>query len=360
MLVFDPWTVLLPTAALSMVLCFILIPVAHQIGLLDHPNDRKVHNSSTPLIGGLAIYIAMSMAILLATPYALEVLPLMTACGLMLIAGLIDDLHDLKPITRFIIQIIACCIMIFISGVVLTDFGKLMWNGVLSLGWLSAPITIFAALGVINAYNMIDGLDGLSTMIFIVATTALAWLAMQGGHATNASVLLIAASAAAGFFVVNGPLPWNKHARAFLGDSGSMFMGMFLAWQFIDLGNGDDRAFMPMTAVWLIGAPLIDTLRLMTQRWRRGRSSMQADQYHLHHAFLKAGFSVFQTGFLITMLVLFTTAIGIAGQMLAWPEYEMFYGYLAFCVVYLYIMHRCWHHGRFLGRDVADGTELGS
>jgi UDP-GlcNAc:undecaprenyl-phosphate GlcNAc-1-phosphate transferase len=305
------------------------------------------------LIGGLAIYIAMAMAILLATPYAIEVLPLMVACGLMLVTGLIDDLHDLKPITRFIIQIIACCIMIFVSGVVLTDFGSLMWDGVLSLGWLSVPITIFAALGVINAYNMIDGLDGLSSTIFIVATAALAWLAMQADHTANAGMLLIAASAAAGFFVVNARMPWNKSARAFLGDSGSMFMGMFLAWQFIDLGNGENRAIAPMTAVWLLGVPLIDTLRLMTQRWRRGHSSLKADQYHLHHAFLKAGFSVYQTSILITVLVLFTTAIGIAGQMLAWPEYLMFYAYLAFCMVYLYVMHRCWHHGRFLGRDVA-------
>ena len=128
---------------------------------------------------------------------------------------------------------------------------------------------------------------------------------------------------------------------------------MFLAWQFIDLGNGDDRAFAPMTAVWLLGIPLVDTLRLMTQRWKRGGSSMQADTFHLHHAFLKAGFSVTQTGIGMTVLILFTTTIGLAGQMMGWPEYWMFYGYMVFCLAYLYVMRLCWHHGRFLGRDVA-------
>ena len=77
------------------------------------------------------------------------------------------------------------------------------------------------------------------------------------------------------------------------------------------------------------------------------------DQHHLHHAFLKAGFSVAQTGAAITLMVLFTTTIGLAGLLLEWPEYLMFYGYLGLCGVYLLIMRRCWRHHRFLGRDVA-------
>ena len=336
-----------------MVLCMLLTPMAHRFGLLDHPSDRKVHRSSIPLVGGLAIYIALVIATTVATTYAFDALPLLAACALMLVTGVLDDLHELSPITRFIMQILACCIMIFASGVVLTDFGSLMWNGVFQLGWFSIPITIFAALGVINAFNMMDGIDGLSSMIFIVATAAMALLALRAGHMLNLAMLLIAVFATLGFFMLNARLPWNKRARVFLGDSGSMFLGLFLAWQFIDLGNGDDRAFSPMTAVWLLGVPLVDTIRLMTQRWKRGGSSMQADQYHLHHAFLKAGFTVWQTTFSITILVLFTTAIGLAGQILGWPEYLMFYAYIAFGLVYLRIMRTCWHHGRFLGRDVA-------
>ena len=118
---------------------------------------------------------------------------------------------------------------------------------------MSVPMTIFAALGVINAFNMMDGIDGLSSMIFIVASTAMAWLALQAGHTSNAAILIIAAGATLGFFMLNARLPWNKRARVFLGDSGSVFLGLLLAWQFIDLGNGDDRAFSPMTAVWLLG-----------------------------------------------------------------------------------------------------------
>ena len=134
------WLILLATASISMVLCFVLTPLAKRVGLLDHPSDRKVHRSATPLVGGIAAFIALTMAVILSTPYSVESLPLLAACGLMLITGIFDDLHELSPKTRFIIQIIACCIMIFGSGVVLTDFGSLMWNGVLPLGWFSIPM----------------------------------------------------------------------------------------------------------------------------------------------------------------------------------------------------------------------------
>ena len=352
-MVYEPWFTLLATTAASAALCFLLMPSARRIGLIDHPSDRKVHVSPTPLTGGLAIYIALAAAILIATTYGSESLPLVAACGLMVITGMLDDLHELSPHTRFATQIIACCIMIFANGVVLTDFGSLMWNGVLYLGWLSIPITIFSALGVINAFNMMDGIDGLSSVIFIIAGASMAWLASGAGQSVNAGLLIISVAAALGFFLLNARWPWNGKARVFLGDSGSAFLGLFLAWQFIDLGNGDDRAFAPMTAVWLLAVPLVDTVRLMTQRWRRGESSMDADQYHLHHAFLKAGFSVNQTVAGITILVLITSAIGLAGEILDWPENLMFYGYITFGLMYLAVMRHCWTNGRFLGRDVA-------
>ena len=350
---YELWTVLLASVGISLVLCLLLIPVARKTGLLDHPAERKVHSDSVPLVGGTAILLSMILVITLATPYAVETLPLMVACGMMLIVGMIDDLRELSPFIRFVIQILACCIMVFASDVVLTDFGSLMWNGVLYLGWMSVPITIFAALGVINAFNMMDGIDGLSSMIFIVASAAMAWLALQAGHTSNASILIIAAGATFGFFLLNARLPWNKRARVFLGDSGSVFLGLLLAWQFIDLGNGDDRAYAPMTAVWLLGIPLLDTTLLMIRRKLAGGSPFDADQHHLHHAFLRSGFSVNQTIIIIAGLVLFTTTIGLSGQLLGWTEYLMFYAYMAFGLVYYRIMSRCWRDHRFLGRDVA-------
>lgn len=313
-MLFDPWLVLPATTAASLLFCLLLAPLARRAGLLDHPSSRKVHLNSVPLVGGFGIFISLVLAISLGTAYGSQAIPLLLACVLMLSAGVLDDLCELGPRIRFVLQILACCVMIFISDVMLTDFGRLMWDGVLPLGWFSIPITLFSALGVINAFNMMDGIDGLSATVFIIAAAAMAWLALRAGFDFNAALLMLAAAAALGFFLLNARLPWNRQARVFLGDSGSMFLGLLLAWQFIDLGNGDDRAFAPMTAVWLLGIPLLDTIRLMFHRWRDGRSSMEADQYHLHHAFLKSGFSVMQTSVAITALLLCTTAVGLAGH----------------------------------------------
>lgn len=349
----DPWFVGLAAGGFSFTLCLLLSSVANRMGWLDNPGSHKTHTTAIPQIGGVAIYLAMAIVLVLATQLQSDLLMLLLACGLLMIAGLVDDTRELSPFVRFILQILACSIMIFAGDVVLTDFGLLMWNGLFSLGWLSVPVTIFAALGVINAFNMVDGMDGLSSGIFLIACAALIWFAQQAGQTTNAILLVIAMGAVFGFFLLNARLPWNRGARLYLGDSGSVFLGLFLAWQLIDLGNGEDRAFVPMTAVWLLGIPLLDTTRLMTQRWRAGGSALAADQFHLHHAFLKSGFSVVQTWFAIMGLALFTTFVGLAGHILAWPDYLMFYGYLVFCLVYLRVMHRCWHDGRFLGRDVS-------
>lgn len=353
MAITDLWAVLLASTSLSLVLCLILTPLAQRLGWMDQPSKHKVHTTPVPLVGGVSIYLSMATIIMLTTHLDWEVLSLLIASGLLMVSGLVDDWRELSPLTRFVLQIAACGIMIFAGGVVLTDFGSLMWNGVLYLGWLSVPITIFASLGVINAFNMVDGVDGLSATIFMIACTAIAWLALQAGHVINAKLLGIAIGAVFGFFLLNARLPWNHCARVFLGDSGSVFLGLFLAWQLVDLGNGVDRAFEPMTAVWILGIPLLDTTRLMSRRWRSGVSAFAADQFHLHHAFLKAGFSVRQTWAAITMMALLTTLVGLAGQFMGWPEYWMFYGYILFSLAYVRMMHRCWRDGYFLGRRLS-------
>ncbi len=345
------WSILLASAVLAFGLCLLLAPLARRFGQVDHPSARKVHSSPVPLVGGVAIYVAMTIMIM-NRPQETNMAPMLLAGGLMVLTGLVDDRKELSAVFRLIAGISACCVMIFASGIVLTDFGNLMWDGLFSLGWLSVPLTLFAALGVINAFNMIDGVDGLSSTIFIIAASAMAVMALGAGHGNNVQLLIIAIGAVFGYFLLNARLPWNPRARVFMGDAGSGFLGLFLAWQFIDLGGGDNRAFAPMTAVWLIGIPLFDTTRLIVARIKQGNSPFDADQHHLHHLFLKAGFSVKQTYLSITALVLLTTATGLAGHYLQWPEYLMFYAYLAYGFSYLYVMRRCWRDGRFLGRDV--------
>lgn len=331
----------------------LLIPVARQFEWIDQPDARKRHGAPTPVIGGVAIFIVFFSLVL---GMRLAVWPLFLASLVVLLTGLVDDRRPLSAKTRFFAQGVACLIMVFWGGVLLNDFGALFGPFTLTLGVLAVPVTVFSALGVINAFNMIDGLDGLSGSLFVIAAGAMAVLAALGGRSDAVLILLLMAGAVMGFLALNARLPWNARARTFLGDSGSVLLGFWLAWMFIDLGNGSregfERAFAPMTAVWLFGVPLLDTTRLMRNRWKAGRSAFDADRRHLHHAFIDAGFSVGQAWWGVVGLSALFAAIGMAFELGGVPEYVSFYAFLAAGLVYLRVMQRSFREARFLGRSL--------
>ena len=341
---------LLATAAL----CLALIPLAHRSGLVDHPGVRKVHESVTPLTGGPALLLVLVTSAACCLPGDRFMLALLVAGLLMFLVGLIDDFRELTTAPRFLVQALACVVVMVWADVRLEDFGRLLWDDVLELGVLSAPLTVFAALGVINAFNLIDGMDGLAGSIFLVAAAGLALFAGLAGETQILSLLLLAMAAVAGFLLLNARWPWNPRARIFLGDSGSMLLGFLLAWCFIALGNDRayqaERAFMPMTAVWLFAVPLLDTTTQMWRRWRMGRSPISADQHHLHHAFLRAGYTTGETWTNITLLALALGGVGVLLEVSGAPDYLSFWLFLLFAFAYKVYLQRTWTQQRFLGR----------
>jgi len=349
------WLFLPATAAATVLLIILLTPLAHKTKLLDHPNERKVHTSVTPMVGGLAIFIALAIAVFWTMPSTPFIQALALGSLLMLITGMADDRFKLTAALRFLVQIGACLLMILYGDVRLEDFGRLIYNGVLTLGFLAGPITIFSALGVINACNMIDGMDGLAGIIFTVAAAGMALFATLAGQGTVLWILLLSISAVLGFMALNARLPWNKKARVLLGDGGSLLLGFILAWSFISLGSDHNengaRAFMPMTAVWLLALPLLDTTSLMWRRWRSGRSPFGADQNNLHHAFLRAGFSVEQTWLIITAAALAAGAVGVLFQLTHTPDYISFWTFMAVAITYATYLKKSWQTQRFLGHN---------
>ncbi len=339
------WVVvaMLATALLGLA----LLPLARRTGWLDHPDTRKVHQAATPLVGGVAIFaVFFGMAYWIQAPEVYpQLVPLFVASLIVLLTGLVDDRYPLSATVRFTAQGLACLVMIYWGGIRLEDFGQLFWPSTLALGPLSVPITIFAALGVINAFNMIDGLDGLSGSVFVVAALGIALAAADSVRGDEVVLLMIMAGCVAGFLLLNARLPWNRRARTFLGDSGSVLLGFWLGWMFIDLGNdqgGAARAFDPMTAVWIFGIPLLDTTRLMRNRWKAGKSAFEADRSHLHHAFLLSGCSVGQAWWCIIGLSAAFAAVGIGFQWMGVPEYVSFYAFVVVGLVYLSVMKRAW------------------
>lgn len=348
------WLLIPLAVLLSAALGWLLIPLAVKVGWIDEPGEHKLHECATPPVGGLAIFLALDVTTGLLPGAGLSIerffLPLLAAGFVLLCTGLIDDWRGLSARLRFLVQIGACLLLIHFTGVYLSDFGQLFSNQVLYLGWLAVPITIFSVLGVINAFNLIDGLDGLSAVIFLVAAAGMACFTALAGQQSNLWPLLLSMAAVAGFMLLNVRLPWNPKARIFLGNSGSMMLGLLLAWSFVHLGNGVDRAFMPMTAVWLFAVPLLDATTLMRRRWSEGRSAFSADRNHLHHAFLRAGYSVGQTWLAITLLALALALFGIGFELSGLPEWLSFYTFMAVAFVYYFYMKHSWATQRFLGR----------
>jgi len=336
-------------------LALALVPMARRFGLVDHPGGRKVHEAPTPMTGGPAIFVTLTLFLFAHLADDRFAQALLAGGGLLFLAGLADDRRHLSPWVRFIVQVSACLFMVYWGGVHLEDFGGLFTSSVLELGPLYIPITIFAALGVINAFNMIDGMDGVAGGLFMVSAVGLALYAGFGGVVHLHWILVAALFAVLGFLLLNARFPWNPRARVFMGDSGSTFLGFLLAWSFISLGNdfneSGQRAFMPMTAVWLIAVPLLDTTTLMWHRWREGGSALRGDQHHLHHAFLRAGFSTGQAWLGILSLAIVLAAVGALFEASALPDHYSFWTFLAVAYGYLWTMRRTWRIQRFLGRD---------
>ena len=179
--------------AVCALLLWILEPVSHRIGLIDNPGGRKAHRRPTPLIGGIAMFIAFSLAVL-SLDVPLSGYRLLFAGALILVVvGVLDDLHELSATHRFVAQITAGLLMAAGAAVQLQDFGQLIWPGhILALGILAVPVTVFATVGVINAVNMADGLDGLAASLVLITISALGIIAWSADELRAVGILCLA------------------------------------------------------------------------------------------------------------------------------------------------------------------------
>jgi UDP-GlcNAc:undecaprenyl-phosphate GlcNAc-1-phosphate transferase len=340
---FDYIFSVLTAFALTAFLLIILRPVAFHIGLIDQPDERKQHAGAVPLTGGIAMFMALCLAIL-TLDISISWLRAFFAGSLILIfTGILDDLHELSTSARFIAQIIATTIMAVFGGVVLNDFGYLLSNNfVAETGWFAIPVTVFSAIGVINALNMLDGIDGLAGSIALVSVTAMAIISFFAGDTNSLLILGLFASVLIAFLIFNLRCNQERCSLVFMGDAGSMFIGFVLSWFLIYLSQGDARAMAPVTALWLFAVPLNETLTMMIRRVRHSRSPFSADREHLHHMMELAGFSKHMSLLIIVSASVVFAAIGLLGHFLQISEPIMFYSFLIIFATYLLLIRRFW------------------
>ena len=326
-----------------------LRPFAHRIGLLDHPSLRKSHVGRVPLIGGLAMFCGFALAALTLDIGLTAYRSFFAASAVLVVVGVLDDMHELTSRARFGAQIGAAVLMVYWGGIALEDLGALRPDGrIFALSQTEALFTVFATVGVINALNMADGLDGLAGGLSLVALLGLGYLAWQGGRIDDLVVIMLLAAVVVVFLGFNARIGGRFQALAFMGDAGSMFLGFAITWFFISLSQGEHRVMAPVTALWLLLIPLFDTVWLIIRRASTGRSPTTADYDHLHHVLQMIGLSVNQTVLLLCGMATVGAAVGIWSDELGAPENLMFFLFLGLFAVYCAVMFSTWRRKQFL------------
>ncbi|WP_309123148.1 MraY family glycosyltransferase [Paenibacillus sp.] len=261
---------------------------AIRVGAVDAPNQRKVHTRIMPRLGGLAIYLAFMAAIMIALPLVSGEKPhviwgLLLGGTIVTIVGALDDRFDLSPKVKLLGQIAAASVVV--SFGVKVDFVTLPFGDGTQMGWLSIPITIFWIVGVTNAINLIDGLDGLAAGVSAIATGTIFVLALIMGNVTVAVLSAVLLGSILGF------LFFNFHpAKIFMGDSGALFLGFSLAALSV-LGFKQATLVSFVVPIFILGVPLSDTFFAIVRRTLNKTPISAADKNHLHHCILALGLS---------------------------------------------------------------------
>lgn len=265
----------------------ILRPIAIDINLVDIPDDRKQHDGSVPLIGGLSIYFGLMVAIYITQPLPDNLFYLLMIASLVLLIGLLDDLKDLGIWPRILVQIISCLLLVLFTDTCITSLGSPFGSNEIELGKLAIPFTIFAVVGLVNAFNMSDGIDGLAGSLAIVTIIGIILFDAVTKNPPLLGFLLMFSAALLPYLFTN----LISAQKIFLGDAGSLLIGFILAWILVFLSQGDSRSMVPTSVLWCVAVPVIDTFTVCFQRIRTGKSPLSADRQHFHHLLLDAGFS---------------------------------------------------------------------
>lgn len=345
---------LLVAALLSIGLVRVLQYSAQQLNLVDYPGGRKIHVAPTPVVGGIAIFVAFALTMLTVDLGSLlELAALFSAMLMVLVCGVVDDLLDLHSTTKLAAQIVAATVVVAWGGMVLEELAWLEGVGALDLGRWALPLTLFGIVGLINAVNMLDGLDGLAGGSSLAILFWLAVAAHLNGLAETPIVIAVLLAALAGFLPFNFRHPLRKHkqATAFLGDSGSMLLGLAIAWFAIDVARvGADAPVSPLAVGWIIALPVMDTFSLTLRRVLKGKNPFLPDREHLHHIFMRAGYQPAQAS---SFLVVIAFAVGGAGVFLSLqgvPDFVLAAGLLIAIALHFVFIRYAWRTIRALRR----------
>lgn len=274
-----------------------VLRIAVEKNIVDNPDSRKLQRVPVPLLGGIAVFFGILVALTVAN-VLFDQTSLFSIVGvmvMMLYIGTMDDILSLSPNIRFLAQIIAVLLIIYGNDISFNNFYGLwgLWN---LPDWFAVPMTVFACVGIINSINLIDGVNGLSSGYCIIACSFFAWAYMWADDSELASLAIICLGALIPFFFHN---VFGNKSRMFIGDGGTLLMGTIMS-VFV-LGVLNDKSIFSSCVnanfgtvpfvLSMLAIPVFDTIRVMFVRIIRGTSPFRPDKTHLHHLLLDLHFS---------------------------------------------------------------------
>lgn len=274
-----------------------LVKIALLKNIVDNPDARKLQRTPVPVLGGVAVFFGIVIAIgCMSAVVDCSSLPVVImAMMAMLYTGTMDDILNLSPSLRLLIEIIVVLLLIFVGGYCINDFHGLWGVGSLSV-WYAVPLTVFAAVGIINAINLMDGVNGLSSGYCIMACIMFGALFHLAGDGAMTILAVVSVGALIPFFLHN---VFGKTSKMFIGDGGTLVMGTVMSVFVIAMlqtGSpvtayvGPNVGMVPFVLA-VLSVPVFDTLRVMSTRMLKGASPFRPDKTHLHHMFIDLGCS---------------------------------------------------------------------
>lgn len=332
----------LSTFFISLLLTVLMIPVlsmlAQRLDIMDEPGERKVHTAPTPRCGGLAMAIGAFVPILCWYPNSSFSMYFLGAASIIVLFGMLDDIFALRPHWKFLGQVLAALIVITWGGVNINYLGKLLPDGMLLPPWLSLPLTLLIIVGVTNAVNLSDGLDGLAGGISLMCLCLLGYLAYMAGREEIALISLALVGAIFGF------LRFNTHpAVIFMGDSGSQLLGFSAVTLSLALAQ-KVNAFSPLFILLLFGLPVLDTFAVITARISSGRSPFSPDRGHFHHKLLALG--LYHPEVVFTYYMGQLSLVLLAFILRFQSDWLLLFAYLLFALLVLGFFHYTSRPGR--------------
>ncbi len=283
--------------------------LAHRLDLLDRPGGRKQHEMPTPTVGGLAMFGAVALALLAGHAYT-ENMAVVMGCGAgLVVLGTLDDRYGLHFKVRLLIQAILSLVVILAADGEVTHIGALLWGGDIGLGLLAVPFSVVAFVGGINSLNMIDGADGVAGKMAAITLAGVGVIFYLSGNVELMPMVFTLLGALVGFLLFNTRL-LVRRAWVFMGDAGSMWLGLTLGWFMAQVTHRPGAA-EPALVFWLFGIPVIDTLAVIAGRVRRKVSPFAPDRTHIHHILQGNGVSNRSMVLLLSLAQTLLVGIGV-------------------------------------------------